>query len=190
MPSLDDTFRALRRHLSEPEGLNPAKSDPFFYFVHEPAETLEVKRRITPWSAQLRHDGWTVEVESLSALLWKTVDDSGRWEEWLELEADAEPAELNKSIANVLASDRAFVDAVDRLVSTERPSKTVILLTDAVALHPYFRCRALESALHDRVKVPTVLFYPGRRSGQYGLHFLGFYPFDGNYRASLIGGIE
>ena len=44
----------------------------------------------------------------------------------------------------------------------------------------------LEAAL---LKVPTVVFYPGRRSGQFGLHFLGFYPEDGNYRATLIGGL-
>jgi len=56
-------------------------------------------------------------------------------------------------------------------------------------LHPYFRARVLEGVLHDRVKVPTVVFYPGRRSGQFGLHFLGFYPEDGNYRATLIGGL-
>jgi hypothetical protein len=38
------------------------------------------------------------------------------------------------------------------------------------------------------VRVPTVIFYPGARSGQYGLHFLGFYPVDGNYRSTLLGG--
>jgi hypothetical protein len=32
------------------------------------------------------------------------------------------------------------------------------------------------------------VFYPGTRSGQYGLHFLGFYPVDGNYRSTLLGG--
>ena len=66
----------------------------------------------------------------------------------------------------------------------------MVFVTDTIALHPYFRARSLESGLHDRVKVPTVIFYPGRRSGQYGLHFLGFYEFDGNYRATLLGGLE
>ena len=61
-------------------------------------------------------------------------------------------------------------------------------VTDAGLVHPYFRIRTLESALHDRVKIPTVIFYPGRRSGQYGLCFLGFYSVDGNYRSTLIGG--
>jgi hypothetical protein len=65
----------------------------------------------------------------------------------------------------------------------------VILLTEAELLHPWFRTRAIESRLHDRVKTPTVIFYPGERSGQYGLKFLGFYPLDGNYRSTLTGGI-
>ncbi len=56
-------------------------------------------------------------------------------------------------------------------------------------LHPYFRVRVLESALANRVKVTTVVFYAGRRSGQYGLHFLNLYPEDGNYRATVIGGL-
>ena len=73
-------------------------------------------------------------------------------------------------------------------LSEARP-KTVVFLTDAHALHPYFRIRTLESGLHDRIKTPTVILYPGRRSGQYGLHFLNFYPVDGNYRSTIIGGM-
>ncbi|MCK7511811.1 MAG: DUF1788 domain-containing protein [Desulfobacterales bacterium] len=45
----------------------------------------------------------------------------------------------------------------------------------------------MESRLHDKVKTPTVIFYPGRRSSQYGLHFLDFYPVDGNYRSTCGG---
>ena len=85
--------------------------------------------------------------------------------------------------------DNALVERVAGHIDHERP-RTIVFVTDAVALHPYFRARSLESGLHDRVKVPTVIFYPGRRSGQYGLHFLGFYDFDGNYRATLLGGVE
>ena len=44
MSSLDSTFEELRARLRSPDALNPAKSDPLFYFVHAPEETLEVKR--------------------------------------------------------------------------------------------------------------------------------------------------
>src|SRR6266705_79988 len=187
MPSLDETFATLTAHLRHPESLNPAKSDPFFYFVHDPSETLAVKQKLGVWSAALRNDGWTVEQISLSKLLWEIVDVSGRWDEWLSLESEAEPEALNDAIRDVLRTGNALVERVAGHIDHERP-RTIVFVTDAVALHPYFRARSLESGLHDRVKVPTVIFYPGRRSGQYGLHFLGFYEFDGNYRATLLGG--
>jgi hypothetical protein len=189
MPSPDDTFNQLLEHLRQPELLSPARSDPFFYFVHDPSETLPLKQKLCVWISLLRNDGWTVDEVSLARLVWEIVDASGRWDEWLELESDAEIEELNSDVSDVLGSGNALVEAIRRHVETERP-RTVVFLTDAVALHPYFRARTLEAGLHDRVKVPTVLFYPGRRSGQYGLHFLGFYRFDGNYRATLLGGLE
>jgi hypothetical protein len=190
MPSLDETFEMLLGHLKQPESLNPAKSDPFFYFVHEPAETLAIKQKLAVWSSALTNrQGWTVEQVSLSKLLWEIVDASGRWDEWLALEPDSDPEAMNEAISNVLRTDNALVESLARHISNER-ARTLVFVTDAAALHPYFRARSLESGLHDRVKVPTVIFYPGRRSGQYGLHFLGFYEFDGNYRATLLGGLE
>jgi hypothetical protein len=189
MPSLDETFDALMQHLRHPESLNPAMSDPFFYFVHDPAETLAVKQKLTVWCSALENEGWTVESVSLSKLIWTTVDKSGRWEEWLVLERDSDIEAMNEAISDVLRSDNALVEALARDISHER-DRTVVFVTDSAALHPYFRARSLESGLHDRVKVPTVVFYPGRRSGQYGLYFLGFYEFDGNYRATLLGGME
>jgi BREX protein BrxB len=189
MPSLDETFAALTGYLRQPDALNPAKSDPFLYFVHDPSETLTVKQKLGVWSSALRNEGWEVEQVSLSKLLWQIVESSGRWDEWLELEPDADAEAMNEAIRDVLRTDNALVEALASYLSKER-ERTVVFVTDTAALHPYFRARSLESGLHDRVKVPSVIFYPGRREGQYGLHFLGFYEFDGNYRATLLGGLE
>ena len=60
MPSLDETFDLLVEHLREPEKLNPARSDPFFYFVHAPEDTLTVKQKIAVWTSFLTNEGWTV----------------------------------------------------------------------------------------------------------------------------------
>ena len=95
MSSLDSTFEELRARLRSPDALNPAKSDPLFYFVHAPEETLEVKKKLPLWIAMLREDGRDVEVVSLSALFWQLVDDSGRWDDWLEIEPDFELGEIN-----------------------------------------------------------------------------------------------
>jgi len=186
MSSLDSTFDELRARLNSPDALNPAKSDPLFYFVHAPEETLEVKRKLPLWTAKLREDGKEVEIVSLAELLWQIIDESGRWEDWLEIESEYEIAEINDAVRDVLRAENALAEAVAKHIASPTPDR-VIFLTDTGLVHPYFRVRALESSLHDRVQVPAVIFYPGRRSGQYGLHFLGFYPVDGNYRSTLIG---
>ncbi len=187
MASLDECFKDLRAQLGQPATLNPAKSDPIFYFVYPAAQMLELKRRLPVWSAALRNEGFNVERISLSDLLWQIIDDSGRYEAWLDLEAGAEVEQINEAVRDVLRTEDRLADEVAARIE-KASGQTIVLITEVEMLHPYFRTRAIESKLHDRVQVPTVIFYPGRRSGQYGLHFLEFYPVDGNYRSTLIGG--
>lgn len=188
MQSLDDDFRQLAAHLHQRQALVASRSDPFFYFVYSPELALQVKQRIAVWSGSLRNAGLNVERVSFSDLLWELIDSSGRWDAWLEAEADFEEEQVNEAIRNVLRNGNGLVSKIEAIVGKERPY-TVVFLTETEMLHPYFRVRVLETSLHDRIRVPTVVFYPGRRSGQFGLHFLGFYSEDGNYRATLIGGL-
>lgn len=189
MPSLDSTFEELTQQLSQPELLNPARSDPFFYFVHAPEETILLKQKISVWSSALSNQGWIVKKLSMEKVIWQLVIASGRWEQWLELEPNCDAEAINDAISDVLSSNSALIESIAQVVCSEQ-HKTIVLITETASLHPYFRVRSLESGLHNRVKVPTVVFYPGRRSGQYGLGFLNFYELDGNYRATLLGGIE
>lgn len=188
MCSLDSAFKELVDKIRDPDALNPAKSDPVFYFAYRPEWMLDLKKRLPRWTSRLREAGFEVVRISLSDILWSTVDDSGRWDTWLELEADADPEQINEAVRDVLRQGDALVERVTAVVESAAEG-TVVLFTESELLHPYFRTRTIESRLHDRVKVPTVIFYPGRRSGQYGLHFLDFYPVDGNYRSTLLGGL-
>ena len=188
MYSLDNAFSELIGKIRDPDALNPAKSDPVYYFAYPPRLMLELKKRIPRWTSRLRDAGFEVLRLSLSDMLWSAVDESGRWDTWLDLEADADPEQINEAVRDVLRQGNALVEKVTAVVESAAEG-TVVLLTEAELLHPYFRTRTIESRLHDRVKVPTVIFYPGRRSGQYGLHFLNFYPVDGNYRSTLLGEI-
>lgn len=194
MPSNDDAvleraFDELRQVLSQPANLNPAQSDPIFYFVYRPEHMLAVKRHLARWIGALKNDGFEPVRISLGNLVYELIDRSGRWESWLELEPDAEPGDLNKAIRDVLIQNNALIELVATRIAKGN-DKTIYLLTESELLHPYYRNRAIESALVGRVLHPIVTFYPGRRVGQYGLHFLDFYPEDGNYRSTLIGGLE
>jgi hypothetical protein len=188
MYSLDNAFNELIDKIRDPDALNPAKSDPVFYFAYPPELMLDLKKHLPRWTSRLREADFDVRRVSLADILWDMVDKSGRWDIWLELEAEADADQINEAVRDVLRQGDAFVDRVAEVVEST-PEGTVVLLTEAELLHPYFRTRTIESRLHDKVKTPTVIFYPGRRSGQYGLHFLDFYPVDGNYRSTLLGGL-
>ena len=188
MYSLDNVFNQLIERIQEPDALNPAKSDPVYYFAYPPEFMLDLKKRLPRWISKICEAGFEVQRISLADILWEIIDTSGRWNDWLELEGEADTDEINEAVRDVLRQGNRFVDRVAGAIEAA-PEGTVILLTEAELLHPYFRTRTIESRLHDKVKTPTVIFYPGRRSGQYGLHFLDFYPVDGNYRSTLLGGL-
>lgn len=188
MYSLDKAFNELLDKIRDPDVLNPAKSDPVFYFAYPPELMLDLKKHLQRWTSKLREAGFETRRISLADILWDIVAKSGRWDVWLELEADADVDQINEAVRDVLRHNDSLIDQVVEVIKATCEG-TVVLITEAELLHPYFRTRTIESRLHDKVKTPTVIFYPGRRSGQYGLHFLNFYPVDGNYRSTLLGGL-
>lgn len=188
MYSLDNTLNELLQKIREPDSLNPAKSDPVFYFAYPPEMMLDLKKRLPRWISKMRDAGFNVLRVSMAEVMWELVDASGRWDAWLDLEGEADPEQINEAVRDVLRQANAFTDRIAAFVESATDG-TIVLLTEAELLHPYFRTRTIESRLHDKVKTPTIIFYPGRRSGQYGLHFLDFYPVDGNYRSTLLGGL-
>ena len=186
---LDTYFEQLRQQLRTPAGLNPAQSDPIFYLIFSNKQALTVRKLLPGWVARLQSDGWNVHQLSLGKLIWEMVDGSGHWDEWLELEGDADPEAINAAVSNVLRTNNALVNRVAEFVTTEKEN-SLVLVTDIELLHPFFRLRSIENFLNNKVRVPTVFLYPGRRAGQYGLHFLEFYPEDSGYRSPMFGGLE
>lgn len=188
---LNTDFDQLRQRLLSPTGLNPAQSDPIFYLVFSPKATLTVYRLLPGWIALLEADGWRVKTLPLGKIIWEIIDQAGHWEEWIEVEGEGETDQVsvNDSVRNVLRTNNALVGRVIQAVALDEP-KTLVLVTEVELLHPYFRLRVIENYLNNKVRIPTVFLYPGRRAGQYGLHFLDFYPEDPGYRSTLIGGLE
>jgi hypothetical protein len=187
MYSLDNAFNELIDKIRNPDALNPAKSDPLFYFTYPPELMLDLKKRLPRWTSRIREAGFEVRRVSMADLLWDIVDESGRWAAWLELEAEAGAKQINDAVRDVLRQGDVLVNRVTDIIEST-PKKTMVLLTESELFHPYFRTRAIEGYLHDKVKAPTIIFYPGAQSGQFGLKFLGFYSVDPNYRSPIIGG--
>jgi hypothetical protein len=188
MPSLDSRFEELRRRLADGVGLRNTGDDPVYYLVFRPDQMLAVKRKLKEWSAKLARDGWKVVSFSMGEAVLDILQAHDLRPLWLEGERDASLDEVNTTLREALLAEGALGSrlsaAMERL---QGEKKAVFVITDIEALHPYLRIGAFEQRMQGRVPVPTVILYPGSRSGQFSLKFLGYYPEDGNYRSTHIG---
>lgn len=188
MYSLDNAFNELIDRIRDPDALNPARSAPVFYFAYPPELMLDLKKHFSRLTSRIREAGFEVRRISLADIIWDIVDKSGRWDIWLDLEVDADPDQVNEAVRDVLRQGNTLINRVGDAVATSS-ERTIAFLTETELLHPYLRTRVIEEYLHSRATVCTVIFYPGERSGQFGLKFLGFYKEDSGYRSTIIGGL-
>jgi len=191
MPLLDQSFDELKFQLKQGRGLIHAGMDPVFYLVFRPEEMLNVKRRTKFWIAKLKHDGWSVHEFSMADAVHDILKNHDLRNIWLESEKDA-PFDfdaINKTLSDVLVGrDELKGMLLEKLENLAGNQSALLLVTDLEAIHPYLRIGYLEQRLQGKFKVPTVILYPGIRTGRTTLKFLGIYPEDGSYRSIHIGG--
>jgi hypothetical protein len=191
MSLLRADFDELLRRVESGREFTHASYEPIFYLVFHPRDILEVKRRMPGWTARLRNDGWQVEVFSIAEHVADILSVAPMRKIWLAADRKnpLDWAKTNGALANELTARGQLQQRLETLLAKlEGQPKTIVLVTDLEALHPYLRIGAIEAQLQGKFHVPTVFFYPGTRSGKTRLRFLGFYPEDGNYRSVHVGG--
>ena len=192
MSSLKANFQEVMERVKAGREFGHASFEPIFYLVFSPSEILEAKRQLPAFLAKLRNEGWEPQVFSVAKEIQAIFDGAPAKirEIWLAADAKAplEWEKTNKTLANAVANDALQSRLEGRLAELEEVPKSILLVTDIEALHPYMRIGSVESQLQGKFAVPTVFFYPGVRTGKTQLKFLGFYPEDGNYRSVHVGG--
>jgi len=184
-------FDELLRRVESGREFTHASYEPIFYLVFHPRDILEVKRLMPGWTARLRNDGWQVEDFSIAQHVAEILSAAPMRKIWLAADRKnpLDWAKTNRALANALTARGQLQQQLETLLEKlEGQRKTIVLVTDLEALHPYLRIGAIETQLQGKFHVPTVFFYPGTRSGKTRLRFLGFYPEDGNYRSVHVGG--
>jgi len=165
--------------------------DPVFYLVFRPEKMLDVKLRLKLWVAKLKHDSWIVDVFSMVDAIDGILRRHDLRDIWLESEKD-DPFDfdtINKTLSDTLVgSDKLKNVFLEKLEELADQQNALLLITDLEAIHPYLRIGTIEQKLQGKFKVPTVILYPGIRTGRTTLKFLGIYPEDGSYRSIHIGG--
>lgn len=191
MQSLKANFDELRERIRHGRELGAASFEPVYYLIFPPQQILEVKRQTPAWIAKLNQEGWDVHVFSIADQIWSLLKSDPFWPILLEQD-HASPLEWsrsNKALADILTSEHGLLERLEAVLQPlEGDQNALLLMTDLEALHPFLRIGALESQLQGKFHVPTIILYPGVRTGKTRLRFLGFYPEDGNYRSVHVGG--
>ena len=192
MSSLKANFQEVMERVKAGREFGHASFEPIFYLVFSPSEIVEAKRQLPAFLAKLRNDGWEPQVFSVAKEIQAIFEGAPAriHEIWLAADAKAplEWEKTNKTLANAVANGALQSRLQGCLTALEGVPKSILLVTDIEALHPYMRIGSIESQLQSKFTVPTVFFYPGTRTGKTQLKFLGFYPEDGNYRSVHVGG--
>lgn len=201
MPSLDQTIEELRQHLkSGRSAMDSTGHDPVYYLVYSPDSILEMRARQKILVNKLKNDGYDVHILSMADTIQSLLDASPEYAEMLAVENDPDISvdDINDSVCQVIADAspgkeirisapivQRFLEAIE---SAAAEPKGLLLITDLEALHPYLKIGGIENTLVNKFKVPTVVLYPGEKTGSYSLKFLGVHVTDGNYRSIHLGG--
>ena len=191
MSSLKANFDELCERIRRGREIGHAGFEPIYYLVFPPNEILDVKRHTPAWISKLKKEGWEVHTFSIAEQIWDLFKADPFWP-FLVDQDKADPLnwkDSNKALADLLTSESGLLKRLEEaLQPLEGRKNALLLVTDLEALHPYLRIGAMESQLQGKFHVLTIFLYPGVRTGNTRLRFLGFYPEDGNYRSVHVGG--
>jgi hypothetical protein len=190
MASLEDNFQELAERVRAGRDLRETGFEPVYYLIFHPGDILRVKHNIRHWKARLHNDGWDVHTFSLADEIQAIFHAAPLRQLWLN--ADRKDPQnwkrTNRSLEQHIQQGALVTRLGAELDALRNKPRALLLITDLEALHPYLRIGTLEGQLTGRFCAPTVIFYPGKRTGKTRLKFLGFYPEDGNYRSQHVGG--
>lgn len=190
MGSLNKYFQDLVRRVKRGGEFHQHSDDQMYYLVFKPKQIVEVKRQTPAWIAKLTNEGFNVTKLSLIDEVLDIWSNVPLRKVWLKVDSK-NPLNwnaANQSLGNALTNEKRLLKRVEeKLRKISDNPNNLLLITDLEVLHPYARISAIEGGLIGKIKIPTIVLYPGKRIGATQLSFLGFYPPDGNYRSTHVG---
>jgi len=192
--ALNEWFEELMNMLRRRTVFITQGDDPVYYLVYPPQWTLEAYNLLPTWESLLRHEGYAPRIFNIGLALEEYLKNHQDRAAFIAYER-SRPHDLrsvNKSVQDVLQpkGDPHVVETWIQAEIKAAGSKPggFLIITGIELLHPYFQIGRIEQRLQGKFTVPTLVLYPGTRTGTFGLQYLGIYPPDGNYRSRHVGG--
>jgi hypothetical protein len=202
--SLESKIDTLKKDLLNPAGpcISTNRNYPFAIFQYPPHEEFKMRTQLVELLDALRGKAWTIlNVDLFSTLIeYLSKQEDGELIETLVQEEKLQykasrgnhlmPINvLQNSLDIFLKSQEEYPKVVfDRIIEITEHSdetKTVIFLSRIGALYPFYRTSSLLRYLDKGIRVPTIVLYPGERTEQYYLSFMGEMDADRDYRPRI-----
>lgn len=155
---------------------------PFGLFAYPPTAERDVRREVRMLATRIEHETpRRVTAISMADLLWEAIrrayppDGKALFEAERSMgEEDAERRleQLQETVRAVLSEISPIPSLIAHRAKDLNPTKDIIFLLRVGALYPSYRASALLENLMGEVRVPTILFYPGTRTGSNTLRFM------------------
>jgi hypothetical protein len=160
---------------------------PYAIFHYDPNEEFALRTQVTLLQTRLELRGKRVTRISLAECLDVAMRSQRPLEEWFAAEREMGTETLVATVHAVLSEYAPLVDLVaERMPADPNPLHDIVFILRTGALFPVYRTFSLLEQLKGRVRVPTVLFYPGELDGASGLRFMGVLDAEHNYRPKIL----
>ena len=197
MLSLRQRIELLERDLqSHPPAFTMSRDLPFAIFRYDPHHPGEdewrVRREINYLATRIENaTGKKVNHVRLSQFFWRSITESEGLDTLIQLEKERGFLTAEEQVSLYL-SDPEWTSVVQLLVEETakmNPANDIVFLTRSSVFAPSaYRVSSLLEQVMGKVKIPSVLFYPGTWTGS--LNFLGIRSDEeplGSYRVKIYG---
>lgn len=201
--NLKEKIDDLRKDLLNPNGIQISTMNnyPFAILQYEPAEEFLMRQLINDLVSEIRQYGWKVKNVDLFDLMIRRLKDENDDETIKEIIDGEKRLFKGKGISrslnyleqtmvgdlegtNGISSD--VIKEIELLVGDSEPTKTLIFISRAGALYPFYRTSGLLRYLDGKTgNVPVILLYPGSRPGVTSLSFMDEHQPDSDYRPRI-----
>lgn len=202
--NLETRLEELKKDLLHPQGpsISTNQNYPFAIFHYSPTDEFKMRTKLGELVDQLRNRGWNIRNVDLFACLLDYLKEQEGGElidaliEEEKMQYSANKGDYKMPL-NVLhnALDGFFKDAneypqkvldqIQEVASGCDVKRSVVFLSRVGALYPFYRTSSLLRFLDTGVKIPTIILYPGEKTEQHYLSFMGEMDADRDYRPRI-----
>lgn len=187
--SLRERIEELERDLYPVVRVNNYLDMPFAIFLYDPHDELVVRGEVQLLATRLKNKGKHVQVLSLAEVMQEALElalGNDGLKKFYDAERENGVEAAIQTVYHILSHERPLDKLVAERLHVLSPAYSIAFLTRAEALFPVYRTSALlDRLVNEKVRVPTVLFYPGTLEGVNGLRFMGVLEAEHNYRARI-----